>query len=197
MFIRHAAATATLILLTGLSVQASDVEVTVFPLSSEGHRPQAIAVGPDGNLWVTEVSKHEILRLTPQGVITEFPVPGEGVGVLQGIAAGADGAMWFTSREENSIRRITVTGEFTGTFKIPSQAIPANKMTTGSWPRVIAGTGGGPLWFAEMAANRISSIAVSGAWDLRFPPKWGAPDRVKLDRLVSWTAHPDEGVRHF
>ena len=28
-------------------------------------------------------------------------------------------------------------------------------------------------------------------------PKWGAPEQVKLDKLISWTEHPNEGVRYF
>src|SRR5689334_18407534 len=76
-------------------------DIVEFELPSEGHRPQAIAKGPDGNLWVTEVLKHKIVRITPAGAITEFPVPSKTVGVIQGIAAGPDGNVWFTSREEN------------------------------------------------------------------------------------------------
>ncbi len=157
--------------LSALAAPGAD-DIDVFPLPTEGHRPQAIAVGPDGNLWVTEVLMHEIVRVTPQGVLSEFPIPGQGVGVIQGIAAGSDGAMWFTSREENSIRRITVDGEFAGSFAIPSRASAKNEVTPGSWPRVIAGIGTGsgdtrgggdsPLWFAEMAANRIASISATG-----------------------------------
>ncbi len=40
-------------------------------------------------------------------------------------------------------------------------------------------------------------VVISGAWELRFPPKWGAPDRVTLERLASWTANPDDGVKYF
>ena len=38
---------------------------------------------------------------------------------------------------------------------------------------------------------------LSGPWLLRFPPKWGAPEKVQLDKLISWTEHPDGGVKHF
>src|SRR5438874_1967312 len=112
-------------------------EMTEFALATEGHRPQAITAGPDGNLWVTEVLKHEILRVTPAGEITEFAVPGKGVGVLQGIAPGPDNTVWFTSREENMVRRMTTAGEFNGEFKIPSGSTIPNDMTKGSWPREI------------------------------------------------------------
>src|SRR3954466_10539664 len=79
--------------------------IVEFELATPGHRPQAITTGPDGNLWVTEVLQHKILKVTPAGKISEFPVSGEHVGVLQGIAPGPDGKVWFTSREENSVRR--------------------------------------------------------------------------------------------
>ncbi len=40
-------------------------------------------------------------------------------------------------------------------------------------------------------------IDLAGPWSLRFPPNWGAPASVTLDRLISWTDHPDAGVRYF
>jgi hypothetical protein len=30
-----------------------------------------------------------------------------------------------------------------------------------------------------------------------FPPDRGAPTQIQLDGLISWTAHPDEGVKYF
>ena len=38
---------------------------------------------------------------------------------------------------------------------------------------------------------------VTGAWDLSFPPAWGAPPSVTLDKLISWTEHTNDGVRYF
>jgi len=40
-------------------------------------------------------------------------------------------------------------------------------------------------------------VEVKGAWDLQFPLKWGAPEKVKLEKLISWTEHKDEGVKYF
>ena len=40
-------------------------------------------------------------------------------------------------------------------------------------------------------------LEIGGPWDLRFPPNWGAPEGVTLDRLVSWSEHQDPGVRYF
>ena len=38
---------------------------------------------------------------------------------------------------------------------------------------------------------------VSGAWNVSFPPNWGAPAAITLDKLISWTDHPYNGVRYF
>jgi len=39
--------------------------------------------------------------------------------------------------------------------------------------------------------------SVEGAWDVRFQAGRGAPDRVTLDRLVSWSTSADPGVKYF
>ena len=39
--------------------------------------------------------------------------------------------------------------------------------------------------------------AVSGPWDVSFPPSLGAPAKVQLAKLESWTANPDDGVQYF
>jgi hypothetical protein len=38
---------------------------------------------------------------------------------------------------------------------------------------------------------------VEGGWELEFPKGLGAPERINLDRLISWTEHPTTGVKYF
>jgi hypothetical protein len=38
---------------------------------------------------------------------------------------------------------------------------------------------------------------IKGPWELDFPKGWNAPDRVTLERLISWTDHPNPGVKYF
>jgi len=38
---------------------------------------------------------------------------------------------------------------------------------------------------------------VPGPWTVQFPPKWGAPPEITLGQLISWTEHPDPGVKYF
>lgn len=40
-------------------------------------------------------------------------------------------------------------------------------------------------------------LELTGPWDLRFPPDWGAPRHITLDKLISWSQHPEMGVKHF
>jgi hypothetical protein len=38
---------------------------------------------------------------------------------------------------------------------------------------------------------------VAGEWQLSFPPHWGAPPSITLEKLMSWTDSPNAGVRYF
>ena len=39
--------------------------------------------------------------------------------------------------------------------------------------------------------------AITGPWELRFPPKWGAPASATLTNLISWSDSENDGVKHF
>ncbi|HXB05143.1 MAG TPA: hypothetical protein VNY77_09810 [Candidatus Angelobacter sp.] len=76
--------------------------------------PEAITLGPDGNLWFTEFWTNRIGRMTPAGALTEFPIPTSGSGP-RGIVAGPDRNLWFveSSRFHPAIARITPAGVVT------------------------------------------------------------------------------------
>jgi hypothetical protein len=57
-------------------------------------------------------------------------------------------------------------------------------------------TAGGKILHAD-AADVPSAQEISGTWNLTFPPNWGAPPAVTLDKLISWTEHTNDGVRYF
>jgi len=42
-----------------------------------------------------------------------------------------------------------------------------------------------------------AALKISGPWDVSFPPSQGAPQRIRLDRLISLSEHPDPGVKYF
>jgi hypothetical protein len=57
-------------------------------------------------------------------------------------------------------------------------------------------TRGGKLLQAEIPALP-DPFEIKGSWNLAFPKGWKAPDRVTLERLISWTDHPNPGVKYF
>jgi hypothetical protein len=38
---------------------------------------------------------------------------------------------------------------------------------------------------------------VAGPWNVSFPPNWGAPPQITLERLTSWTDSAEAGVKYF
>jgi len=46
-------------------------------------------------------------------------------------------------------------------------------------------------------SDEIRPIEIGGSWILKFPPDWGTPDSVRLESLISWTEHPNQGVKYF
>jgi hypothetical protein len=41
------------------------------------------------------------------------------------------------------------------------------------------------------------AMEIPGPWELRFTPGWGVPERITFERLIDWTQHPDDEIRHY
>jgi streptogramin lyase len=121
--------------------------ITEFPLAAMSD-PTGITTGADGNVWFTQPLANKIARITPAGVVTEFPLPTPGV-MPTAIVNGADESLWFTEAAVGVIGRITTTGAIRE-FAIPSGAIAQG---------IIAGPDGN-VWFLE--ATRVGRITTSG-----------------------------------
>jgi alpha-L-rhamnosidase len=42
-----------------------------------------------------------------------------------------------------------------------------------------------------------SIASINGPWAVHFDPHWGGPQSVQFDKLVSWTARPEAGIRFY
>lgn len=62
--------------------------------------------------------------------------------------------------------------------------------------RVELKTTEGKILHADVA-DLPASQTLTGTWTLNFPPNWGAPPSVVLDKLISWTDHSNKGVKYF
>jgi sugar lactone lactonase YvrE len=65
-----------------------------FPSGRSFRLINAMVNGPDGLVWATDFGGH-ILRLSPDGQATDFPLPPSWS--PRAIALGPDGALWFTA----------------------------------------------------------------------------------------------------
>ncbi len=124
-----------------------------------------LTVGPDGNLWFTEVGLNMIGRLDPSTAepgttkgITEYPAGGTlgetGGGnagtAADSIASGSGGNLWFTEPGSEAIGEMNTSGVIVNTFPTP-----------GGSPLGIGEGSDGEMWFTE-AGNRIGRITPSG-----------------------------------
>jgi virginiamycin B lyase len=124
------------------------VEAT-YPIPTPNASAQAMAVGPDGNVWFVETQAGKIGKVTPGGQITEYPVPPVledlhlGTGPVEvaaaptDVVAGPDGALWFTESSTGSIGRATTDGVIT------------DIATPGLQPTSLAVGPDGAIWFTS------------------------------------------------
>jgi streptogramin lyase len=153
----------------GASVRPSlSFTITEYPVAS-GSDPYGATLGPDGNVWFTEYYgaspevDGNIGKITPAGVVTEYPIhPGQWT-TPQGITAGPDGALWFVETLVDRIGRITTGGVVT------EYPIPGN----GAVPTDIVAGSDGRLWFTESGRGRIGRITTSGTFLKAIPTVGG------------------------
>ncbi|HEX8198968.1 MAG TPA: hypothetical protein VF590_00670, partial [Isosphaeraceae bacterium] len=146
--------------------------------------------GPDGNLWFPEFDgagaiASKIGRITPAGVVTEFPIPpsfnqssDSGVNFVHNIAAGPDGNLWYVTEENvgledlpvfrGKIGRITPAGKVTE-FLLRRAGIRRREDDFDQFPDyfradAIAAGPDGNLWFTEHSdeITRIGRITPAG-----------------------------------
>lgn len=55
----------------------------------------------------------------------------------------------------------------------------------------------GKAWSQTIAELPRAIDLTNVKWSLSFPPKWGAPERVELPKLIDWRDLPEDGVKHF
>jgi len=147
------------LVLTSVSAVGETVE---FPAGAQAS-PRAIAAGPDGNVWY---GLYEAMgRVTPDGVVTEFPVPGATSGPGR-IVAGPDGNLWFTGPYAQQIGRMTTDGVAT-IFPTGAPGTPID----------IAVGGDGNLWFILYDSDSIGRITTSGVVTMFPKPVTSASSR--------------------
>jgi len=113
--------------------------ITEFPVDTV--RPNAIAFGPDGNVWFGG-NGATISKMTTAGVVTDYTVPSD-PSAITSITVGPDDNLWFTMNARTSgdatIGRITTSGVIT-------QFTTGGIYTNGNTKYITTGPDGN-LWF--------------------------------------------------
>ena len=194
-----AALAATMLIGPSIAAAAPTVDGE-FAVSGVGTNNE-IALGPDGNMWVTLDAVNDVAKIAPDGTVTEYATAALNGAV--GITAGPDGNMWVTkingvvkfspadpvgtatSTTINAIggaSAITVgpdgnlwTVSGANVIRIP----PANPGGFTFYPVIVGGKGitsgtDGKLWVADFGAPpKVWRINTDGTVDSSFPVSGG------------------------
>jgi streptogramin lyase len=132
--------------------------ITELPVPNSNVSLFDIVAGPDGNLWFAEngFPTSFIARITPAGVVTEFPLPTLSTSDIQatpdGLTTGPDGNLWFTELEAGKVGRITPAGTITE-FSVSATSPNLQGITRGP---------DGNVWFTDYNNNLVERITPAG-----------------------------------
>jgi streptogramin lyase len=128
--------------------------VVEFGGLSTGADAQAIAPGPDGNIWFLEFGTNSVGRITPSGAVTEFQLPtGLQLSRHRGeeITAGPGDDMYFLTN--GGIARMTTEGTLAGFLGDVGPAFGANAIAYGR---------DGNLWATQCEPGAVVRITPTG-----------------------------------
>jgi streptogramin lyase len=152
-----------------IGATTSDGHITEYPIPTgagantpQESVPAGIVTGANGDLWFTddgETTHHQNLigRITPAGVITEYPVPTPESEPVA-IALGNDGNLWFSENKAEQIGRITPGGDITE-FPVAGLSGGIHGIATGP---------DGNVWFTQRN-SMLGEITPTGIVKSYFP----------------------------
>lgn len=99
--------------------------------------PWGIDVFPDGDLLLSERDTGRVLRIAPDGTVTELgtlPAEGEGEGGLLGVALSPDAThvyAYYSTADDNRVVRAPLDGDALGPEEVLLEGIPVNSYHDG------------------------------------------------------------------
>jgi virginiamycin B lyase len=144
-------------------ITVSGPPYTEYTLPNAAAKPVGIALGSDGNMWLTDPGTNSIwkvqqIKVKPHIIFTQYRLTGNAQPLS--ITNGPDGALWFTEPGTNSIGRLPISGSPLNEYKIP---------TADSKPTGIAAGTDNALWFTEQKAKQIARISLTGVVTAEYP----------------------------
>jgi virginiamycin B lyase len=121
-----------------------------YTIPTASSQPKGIALGSDGNLWITEFAASKIGQLKSNGTITDVVTPTKDSGP-NGIASGPGPNLnlWFTETNLGRVAQITTSGPPYTEFTLPNPSAKPVGIALGS---------DGNMWVADIGTNSIWKI---------------------------------------
>ena len=134
-----------------------------YTLPDSAAKPVGIALGSDGNMWLTDPGTNSVWRVQqikakPHVLFKQYHLTGNAQPL--NITNGPDGALWFTEPGTDSIGRIPISGSPLSEYKVP---------TADADPAGIAAGNDNALWFTEQKALKIGRLAINGVVTAEYP----------------------------
>lgn len=104
-------------------------------------------------------------------------------------AAGRQPEFW--DAEQGTIRPAAGWTDAGGQVNVPLDLEPEKSVF------VVFRNPAGPRAEPSVRVERLKPMTLAGPWTVRFPPDRGAPAEATLEKPVSWSDHPDPGIRYF
>jgi streptogramin lyase len=151
---------AAVVLVTVVTPADASVSIDEFGTPIDNSSPGGIAIGPNGNVWFTEVQGggDGLGSMTPDRASPPTFGPDDYVGTsrLGNVTTGPDGNLWFTIMGfDTEIGAMTPAGTLMGPWNTGD---PSN----GVVPDIVAGPDGN-LWYTSNSYGWIGQITTSGA----------------------------------
>lgn len=145
-----------------VSVNPASGATAQYPLEDAAANPEAVTLGPDGNVWFTRSGGQPALGrivpgVTPPGTAPEaIFLPGNDTHANPyGLATGLDGGGWVTEPKGNAIGRILPDLSPPLRFDL---AFPDSEPLG-----ITASVDGTTMWFTEATGGRIGNLSIVGA----------------------------------
>jgi virginiamycin B lyase len=122
-----------------------------FPVTDNTDQPSTVSVAGDGNIWYVQRKGSELGRVTPSGIVAQFPAELPAFNGSFGVTTGPDGKIWFCDPSGKRIGRMNIDGSGIVYFAAGLSGSPVSIIT-------------GPdnhMYFGELE-GRIGRISTAG-----------------------------------
>jgi virginiamycin B lyase len=147
----------------------ADGELKRHTIESARGGPFGVAVAADGTVWASLQGANSLLRIAPDGKISEHEIPTPGV-VPTDVAVDRSGAVWFLEFRTDRIGRYAV-----GTF----DATPAPHAKAGLTGLAVAPDGA--VWFGMLRKASLGRLRDGRIVEFTLPRKDARPFSLAVD----------------